>query len=248
MPRTREASFSDSQEWKLIVTFFVVNILLMTFFLAVPRQAMANVGAIHTVSLPVYSCGDVGSNHCYGVDDWRGGNTGAYTSINVVQLHAGNGIMNNSVWAWNADTKHWMEAGYAVIYNHNYEFWYWAYIDNNGTYHERDSGAINSGDFGNEASVYVWQSSSTSWQSAIYGWVTNYLPGSVTASIKPNYIQIGQELGGTSGSSAYTANWNYNEWRGSNKKHGQSDPCLHSSPDITNYIANAIFLLHTIIR
>lgn len=124
--------------------------------------------------------------------------------------------MNNSVWTLNSNTGHWIEAGYAVIYTKNWEFWYWAYIDNLGIYHEVDSSGLNHGDFGNPADVTIWQSSNNTWQASVYGWVTHFTPNSVTTSINPNYILLGQELGGTSGSSASTANFNDNEWRDSN--------------------------------
>ncbi len=208
----KAASLSGAQEWRLPATVFVL-LLLSVSFLMTPRQALALSRSAHTPMMPAYNC--PGTTHCYGINDWPGSTTGAFSQISVVQLHAGNGIMNNSVWVSTTSNNHWIEAGYAVIYNKSFEFWYWAYVDDSGVYHEYDSGGLAQGDWNRAANVTIWHVSGNTWNASIYGNATSWLPGGFTYSNSPNDINIGQEVGGTSGSSASTATWNDNQWRNS---------------------------------
>ncbi|GHO55793.1 hypothetical protein [Ktedonobacter robiniae] len=152
-PRKKGISLSAAHEWRLIITF--VMAFMMVSVAAQPQKAFAHTNAVSNKFMPAYSCGTVSSNHCYGVARWQGSVSGGFTSISVVQLHAdaSQAIMNNSLWIGNSAGSQWVEAGYAVIYTLGYEFWYWAYIDDAGGYHEYDSGGLASSDFGHQEHV-----------------------------------------------------------------------------------------------
>ncbi|GHO56138.1 hypothetical protein KSB_46130 [Ktedonobacter robiniae] len=160
-----------------------------------------------------YSC--VGFARCYGVNDWNGPNHGAYTEMDVVQLHAGSLIMNNTLWVTTSDLSQWAEGGYKVHSTMLYEFWYWAYSAGDTDYHEYDSGGLHTGtygDFGHPAAVYVWWEDSSHWNVAIYGNATSWLPNGFPLSMNATVIQIGQEIGGSGVSSDGAANFNYNQY------------------------------------
>jgi hypothetical protein len=208
----------EKQNWRAIVITSLVILLAVSFIVDSPSVEAKT----HAINNPVYySCGTLSSDHCYGINRWLGTTYGASTRATVVQLHAGNGFMNNTLWVGNNDSSRWIEAGYAVIYNKSYEFWYWAYINDSGTYLEYDAptGLVSGpgGDFGNPVNIYIWRVNSTTWNAAIYGWASSWLPNGFTLSnFTATSIDIGQELAGTSGSSASTANFYYNRWRQGN--------------------------------
>jgi hypothetical protein len=214
LQRRKAKGLVADPNWLMIVIVSVMILLLASFIKnSSPVQAKSNVS-----TTPAYACGDVSSNHCYGANRWMGPMYGASTEVGVVQLHAGDGIMNNSLWVGNKTHTQWLEAGYAVITSKNYEFWYFGYINNNGTYKEMDDpyGLVSgsAGDFASPATIYIKNVSGNVWNAAVYGSASRWLPDAVSlTNFAPDAIDVGEELGGSSGASAPVTTFYYNEWR-----------------------------------
>lgn len=198
-----------------------------------------------------YSCaqGPGGEIHCYGENEWPGGQTGGATSIYVVGMNGGNGFVTNTIWVGQTGNPNgdcashnntcWVEGGYAA--QNGEENWYWADVRpcSCGGYHEHDSAPLQYGDFDEEVNIGIYQTSSSTWAVNVDGYVTSISGTSTGQTMNANYIFIGQELEGSSGASAPETNYTFNEWRNGSGVwnvqgvDGKLDPC--SSSPCPNY-------------
>ena len=171
----------------------------------------------------------------------RGGTTGDATTISVVHLSAGDGVIDDETWIVQAHDNTgdcgaydacWIEAGYAN--KGSDEFFYWADVRpcSCGGYHEFDSAALQSGDY-SYVNIGIYRTSSSTWAVNVFGADTSLSGTSTGQTYSPSDILIGQELGGTSGANAPEAYFTSNEWRdgGANwheqAVNGQLDPCFN---------------------
>lgn len=221
--------FSESTERYIFVVVVVTITLFASYFFSFPQSVQAH-DLSSSKSALTYNCrSSLGDIRCYGVVDWNGAVAGAHTTMDVVQLHAGDGHMNNTLWVANSDKTVAAEAGYVVKAGRNYESWYWAYVDGSNNYFEYDSSGLKSGsggDFGYPAEVTVWRVSGGQWNAAIYGHASSWLPNGFTdTALSPTYIQLGEELEGTNGASSdQHAHFKNNYWiTGNNQANYQTN-------------------------
>lgn len=213
--------YASKGEERLAVALILVLGLLITTFTFHPQMANA---LSATSSIPnSYNCPDGG--HCYGVNDWPGHVGGAFTAVDVVHLTPGNGVVDNELWI--ADTNLQcqldtnsgqtsycdVEGGY-VDFSSTAETWFWVDIrPNGGYYHEHDSPPLQKNDYGNVADVTLTQNGvAGQWSISISGGQTTYTGLSTNNPISMYLIQMGQELGGTSGVNSPKATFQDNEW------------------------------------
>lgn len=214
----RSHLFSDNTNLYHMVLSVVAVTFLVAYFLFFSLSAQAYTPKSGIPPNLTYNCHDsLGDTRCYGVVDWNGNVNGAHTTMDVVQLHAGDGHMNNSLWVANSDKNVWAEGGYVVKTGRSYESWYWAYQDGSGQYYEYDSSGLDSrsgGDFGYPAEVTVWRVSGSTWNVAIYGHSSRWVPNGFTnTALSPYYIQMGEELEGTNGGGSDShAHFKNNYW------------------------------------
>lgn len=171
-------------------------------------------------SLNTYSCL---YPHCYGIEDWPGGMDGGHTSIKVAHISPGDEFVTNEMWIDDKQTSggpYWVEGGYLTNVNvdNGAELWFWADNRPGGGYNAHyATSPVTSGDYGNPVNVTIVRGSSNpnthTFTVQVYGTSTGIAGSSTYNSMVPNDINIGEELYGSSGASASTALWAYNQYR-----------------------------------
>lgn len=209
-----------------LVTAFAVLLMCIAFGATGTKAAFATPAFS-------YSC----ANHCYGRNLWSGNTNGAETTVSVNPMGAGSGtepFVNNEVWVADPNSNGsedctsgspycWVEAGYASGASNNgaTEYYFWADVRpcGCGGYHEHDSGNINTNDYGGTAAISILRGGSSgcsyinsTWCVFIYGDYDSWVGQSTDNTMHASQIMIGQELAGTSGATAPTANFTFNYW------------------------------------
>lgn len=153
--------------------------------------------------------------------------TGASSEIFVRGVTAGDGEITNEIWLSQnlSQNSYWVEGGYwaNVGWNNGAQTWFWADSrpeDSNNVNVHPSSPMPGSGDGGQYAFVDIEQINSCTFDVFIDGFSTDLSGVSTNNCISPNDIQLGQELAGSSGANAPTADFTDNEFRG----HLTSDP------------------------
>ena len=204
-------------------------------------------GTVHAANaIPAATSYSCSPNHCYGRDLWSGAITGGSTTVLVNSMGQGDGFVDNEMWLIQQSSSGdcaqflnlcWTEGGYAAGGSNNGTTLYFFFADvrpcSCGGYHEHDSTELQGGDFGSYAGIGIYQTSSSTWQVNVFGAVTSYSGTSTGQTMSPTMIVIGQELSGTSGALAPTANFLNNEWRDTTVENwhnqtadGTLDPCI----------------------
>ena len=130
-------------------------------------------------------------------------------------------------------TQCWVEAGYANSGGATHFFWSDVRPCNGCYYYEHDAGALASGDYGNNAFVGIDYNSANTWYVYAEGASTGISGYSTNNAMVPDRIQIGQELGGTSGVSTGVAHFTYNQWEGTDGNwHFQTNSGAIAAPGI----------------
>ena len=167
-----------------------------------------------------YSC----NNHCYGENTWFPNYNynfeGVGTNIGVRGIWGGNGVLTNEAWLGSYGTNkslYWIEAGYLEAGGGPQE-WFWADNRPGGGYHAWFSGPLNNdpggnSDYGHGAWVSIYRTSTSTWHINVSGNRTGFSGNSASNTIYPDYINIGEELIGTSGANGPTAAYTYNEYQ-----------------------------------
>jgi hypothetical protein len=245
--QSKQLDAQESVAMLRLITAFIVLLMCIVF----GALGMQKASAAPAFS---YSC----SNHCYGRNLWSGNTAGAETTVTVNPMGAGNGFVDNEVWVADPNSNGsedcasgvppcWIEAGYASVGSNNgaTEYYFWAEVHpcGCGGYIEYDSGNINTNDYGGTAAISILRGGSSgcsynnsTWCVFIYGDYDSWTGQSTDNTMHASQILIGQELAGTSGATAYTANFTFNYWVDINTGiphfqtvDGTLDPCLYGT-------------------
>lgn len=194
--------------------------------------------AIHSPLARAYSCV---SQHCGQVAHWAYPTiTGSFTDIDVVHTSCNgcDGFVDNEIWEYERNDAGcylgicWLETGYTTPTNKasgvNYYFYARTYPDDGGQLHQSFPEQVPSGDYGSSWSFQIDKVSSETWEIT----AGSYYNGSVYDDMTTNdgYVEIGQELSGTTGAYAPLANYQYTEYRdGSNNWHYEGGTTILTS-------------------
>lgn len=214
-----DASTPNPEMYLILIPFLILAQLSVLLIL---HPQIAHAAPSNSISPQIsYNCFDP---HCYGVNDWFGGTNGVFSAISVVHLSGADYLVDDEEWLFTSnrmcaidnqgDTAFCdVEAGY-IYRNGGNEAWFWVDIrPNGGLYHEHDSPALASGDYGNVADMTINPNGTPGqWSVQIVGHSSSYGGTSTNDSIAPNAIQIGQELYGFGGANAPKALFQDNEW------------------------------------
>jgi len=186
----------------------LVLALVCAFFAVIPRHAAA------------YSCTDGG--HCYAIVTWNGSTHGAATDIGISYLYASDPLgafgINNTLWLVDGSGNYWVEGGYKAAYGS--QRYYWGDVrPSDPVYRRHDLGAIPGQHYGFGLDLnIVRMPDDASYVVALHvnsvGYSSyNY---SVSNTMTPNRIDMGQELSGTASAHADQAQFTYNQWQENN--------------------------------
>jgi hypothetical protein len=178
-----------------------------------------------------YSCGDPSSNHCYGVTSWQEKPEyfGAYSDILRASMNCPsgcNGFVDNELWL--VDDKSggctgnpfgmcWVEAGYFFTDGSSSAQFFWADSRpmNSSTFNLH---ILGSADSEGTTDHYMIIKDARGGPGIFQVWVYNdglstlYQGTSTSNTMAGDRVIIGQELAGTNGASAGTANFTRNIW------------------------------------
>jgi len=175
-----------------------------------------------------YSCGNPSSGHCYGVASWQEQPEyfGAYADIQIGQLHStSGGFVDDEIWlvdgttpacAGNPFTMCWVESGYIADGGSN-QVYFWADSRpmNSSTFNLHLLGGTDgTGTVDHFMMIKDGRGAPGLFQLWIYNdsLSTLYHGTSTSNTMSGRRILIGQELAGTSGSSATNVNFTRNIW------------------------------------
>lgn len=212
-----DATRRYSLNTKALISVIAVAILLQTALFSFSSTTIA--------AKALYSC----KYHCYGLVDWSKNQypsiDGGQTVISMVELSCspsacGNAnppwFIDNEMWLYgNGGQNYWVEDGYSTYSNgHSTRIdYFWADSrPNGGGYTEHDLATVPSGDFGHNSTFQIYGLCCSEYQVEIYSPSNIYNGTSTANSMSPTDVVIGQELFGTSGASAPTANFVDNEY------------------------------------
>ncbi len=165
-----------------------------------------------------YSCT---SGHCYAVDNWAGGVTGAATDITVRGLGApdnGQGFITNELWVFQYPGTYWVEEGITVGPSQGHpctaDCYFWADSRPGSSYYEHWLESVPQTDYGKSTtfSISTGYAGENTWNVDLQGYNGSFTELSQNNSMSPNYIQIGGELEGSSGGYALEAHYTNNYW------------------------------------
>lgn len=218
------------RELRMFVAVLVLAALLEAAQLLVrPQLALA------------YSCGTATSgNHCVAGNEWPGAVNGSSTNISIVSLSCypsscynsstsqESGFVDNEMWLYDFGSSTcaaicWVESGYTTetgdfltggeIITQTAYFWADLRPQDHGT-NEHPLNVVPSGDYGRSVEFHIAKCcGSNTYEPLIFsptlGTLTEY---STNNAMQANRIEIGQELAGSGGASAATADFTYNTW------------------------------------
>jgi len=187
---------------------------------------------LSTATLGVtYSCGNPASGHCYGYTSWQeqAQYFGAYADILRASMNCPSGcggFVDDEIWlldtASSACTSNpfgrcWVEAGYFFTDGSNSPQFFWADSRplNSSTFNLHILGSVNAEGTTNHFMIIKdGRGGPGIFQVWVYndGLSTLYQGTSTSNTMNGNQIIIGQELAGTNGASAGTANFTRNIW------------------------------------
>jgi len=189
--------------------------------------ALARV-TINSQAALAYSC--PAGFHCIADYDWYGGPiNGAETTVDVVHVSCSisscsqaNSFVDNELWDYQIHTSQCsgqcrIEAGYTTG---NYDssihtadvLYFWEELKPNSTPMVHVYGFVPGQDFGHKATIKIYAECCNAFNVEIDGYSQSWYATSTNNTMAVNDINIGQELAGSSGSTAPTAYFTNNIW------------------------------------
>jgi hypothetical protein len=166
-----------------------------------------------------YNCGQVNNrDHCWtqlyiGFNPAVAGIRGFQTKVNVVSMNPGDGFITDEFWLSGSNCSCWIETGYKA--DQTGQYYYWGQQAPGSSFGFTDLGPVTAADLGQWATFTIQQISPQSFSIEVVTPTHSYVVTVNNSYLSdPNalaYVQVGQELAGTTGATANYAFFEYNK-------------------------------------
>lgn len=104
VPAWPRSVFSMGSKYSRLCVLFATILLLSMHGTTFATPLRVNV-------VPLYSCGNGQTGHCYANQNWSGGTPGSRSSIFTNQIYSDDCFVTNEMWLATPSRQYWVEAG-----------------------------------------------------------------------------------------------------------------------------------------